>query len=99
MTLEAWVKPTSITSDWRTVVLKERPSGLAYALYATDGASRPPVGYITTGGADKAAIGTSNLSLNTWTHLATTYNGSSLHLYVNGTLVRTLTTSGNVVIS
>ena len=99
MTLEAWVKPTAITSDWRTVVLKEQTTGLAYALYATDGASRPPAAYINTGGADKSAVGTANLSLNTWTHLATTYDGSSLRLYVNGNLARTLTTSGNVVVS
>ena len=35
MTLEAWVKPTSAGSDWRTVILKERLGDLVYALYAT----------------------------------------------------------------
>ena len=30
MTLEAWVRPTSL--GWRTAILKERPGGLAYGL-------------------------------------------------------------------
>jgi hypothetical protein len=38
MTLEAWVKPTTV-SDWRTVMLKERPGQLVYALYAAAGNS------------------------------------------------------------
>ena len=33
MTLSAWVRPTG-ASGWRTVLLKERPGGLAYGLYA-----------------------------------------------------------------
>ena len=39
MTLEAWVKPTA--SGWRSVLLKERPSGLSYALYSSADTNRP----------------------------------------------------------
>jgi hypothetical protein len=42
MTLEAWVKPTTV-NDWRTVLLKERPGQLAYALYAATDSGRPMV--------------------------------------------------------
>src|SRR5262249_28193297 len=39
MTLEAWVKPTAASGGWATALLKERgTAGLAYALYAADGA-------------------------------------------------------------
>ena len=43
MTLEAWVKPAALAGS-RDVLLKERPSGLSYALYATDphDAGAPP---------------------------------------------------------
>src|SRR5690349_21153903 len=34
MTLEAWIKPANI-GGWRAVIVKERPSDLSYALYAS----------------------------------------------------------------
>src|SRR5262245_13838055 len=33
MTLEAWVRPSALRG-WRSVILKEKPSGLSYSLYA-----------------------------------------------------------------
>jgi hypothetical protein len=89
MTMEAWVRPAVATS-WRTVILKESgTNGLAYALYATNGAA--PSFYLNNGSNDFNADGTSQLPLNTWTHLAATYDGSTLRLYVNGTLAGTRT--------
>ena len=41
LTIEAWVKPSTVNGSWRTVVLKEQSANLTYALYAADGASRP----------------------------------------------------------
>ena len=34
MTLEAWVRPTALGSDWRTALMKEQPGDYVYALYA-----------------------------------------------------------------
>jgi hypothetical protein len=95
MTLEAWVYPTAL-SGWRTVMMKEAAGGLAYALYAHDNAPRPAA-YVNMGGADIAVPGTAQLALNAWTHLALTYDGTSLRLYVNGTLVRTQAQTGNIL--
>jgi hypothetical protein len=40
--------------------------------------------------------GTGALPLNTWSHLAGTYDGTTMHLYLNGVLVASLAQSGNI---
>ncbi|KQW52750.1 hypothetical protein ASC77_00025 [Nocardioides sp. Root1257] len=90
MTLEAWVRPTA-SSGWRTILMKETPNDLAYSLYATSGTNRPSA-WIGGG----SSIGTAALPLNTWSHVASTYDGSRLRLYVNGTLVTNAAYAGAV---
>jgi O-glycosyl hydrolase len=98
MTLEAWVRPTQISPDWTTVLIKERTGGLAYALYAADGADQPPAGYIHQG-VDISAAGSGLLPLNAWSHLAVTYDGAALRLYLNGTHVASRSQSGSIAVS
>src|SRR5919198_4389609 len=40
MTLEAWVNPSAIAGDWRTVVFKEQAGGMVYSLYAGESTGR-----------------------------------------------------------
>jgi Concanavalin A-like lectin/glucanases superfamily/Bacterial Ig domain len=97
MTLEAWVRPTALGSAWRTVLFKEQPGNLVYGLYAGNG-SAPSVG-TWIGGAERTAAGTGPLPLNAWSHVAATYDGASLRLYVNGALVRTTSIAGALATS
>jgi hypothetical protein len=92
MTLEAWVRPTAL-SGYRTVILKEVPGELAYSLYASNDSSRPNT-WGRIGGTSYDATGTASLPLNTWTHLASTYDGTTLRLYVNGVQVASRTIAG-----
>ncbi len=97
MTLEAWVNPTALGTAWRTAMLKERGSGLAYALYAHDGAGHN-AGYAFTG-AERGVASPAALPLNAWTHVATTYDGTTLRQYVGGVQVASTAVSGALTVS
>jgi hypothetical protein len=79
------------------VLFKEQPSGMVYSLYANRANGRP-VGQVNIGG-ERNVSGPAPLPLNTWSHLAVTYDGSQLRLYVNGALVATKAQGGTIPVS
>ena len=97
LTLEAWVRPVVAVSG-RTVILKEAGAEEVYAIYSSEDLPRP-LGAVRIGGAYKIATGASQLPLNTWSHLASTYDGATLCLYVNGTQVGSVAATGSIEVS
>ena len=93
MTLEAWVRPTRGDGNWRTVVFKESSTGTVYSLYSNERNNRP-IGQVNIGG--ERSVLASTLPLNTWTHLAVTFNGSKLRLYANAAQVGSINISGSI---
>jgi subtilisin-like proprotein convertase family protein len=81
MTLEAWVYPTAL-GGWRDVIYKG-PDDIYY-LMGSSSASTPAFG----GTFNSAPVfGSASLTLNVWSHLAATYDGTTMRLYVNGVQV------------
>ena len=96
MTLEAWVKPSTVSNAWRDVIYKGND---AYFLEGTSTTNSVPAGGATVGSADTVIYGSSALAANTWAHLALTYGGSAIRLYVNGVQVSIHWVSGTIMTS
>ena len=96
MTLAAWVNPTSLSTAWQDVIYK---GNVNYFLMASSDNGGSPVGGGTFGGTVKGSFGTAALAANTWTYLATTYDGSSIKIYVNGVQVSSIAASGPITTS
>jgi hypothetical protein len=89
MTLEAWVKPATIDSEWRDIIYKGEDIYYLECTTSSDGA--PGVGGTF---AATSLYGTDLLSEGAWAHLAATYDGADLRLYVDGTQVASQTQTG-----
>ncbi len=99
MTLSAWVKPHAIAGRWQTPIWKEDGASGTYALSADrPTSSLPSVGARSSSGW-QIADGTSPLTNNEWAHLAGTWDGQALKLYINGALVSTQAATSNALTS
>jgi hypothetical protein len=81
MTLEAWIKPTTL-ENWRTVILKENSGTLTYGLFASTDA-QVPAGSVFTN-AEYRASAVAGVALSTWTHIAMSWDGTTLKTFVDG---------------
>jgi hypothetical protein len=96
MTLEAWVYPTTVNSLWRDVIYKGNDN---YYLEGTSSNSGRPAAGAIFGGAYGEVYGTGALTANTWAHLAATYDGATMQLYVNGVQVASRAQTGAIATS
>ncbi|MDB6068429.1 MAG: hypothetical protein JWR26_4637 [Pedosphaera sp.] len=98
--LEAWIKPLSLTNTTVSTILEQRNSSyspdflLAFQAYGTVLA----FGLQTTNGYQEMhlPINPSALTDGNWHHLAATYDGASKRLYLDGVLVASSAQSGNL---
>jgi len=93
MTLQAWVYPTATQSGWRTIIQREVD---AYFLHASSNSPLAPAAGGTFGGAVAFTGSPSAVPVNTWSHLAVTYDGASVRLHVNGVLAASKAQTGAI---
>lgn len=91
LTLEAWANPINNGSSGvgQIIDMGYRADGtwnspfLTYNMAMHSNASTVEFN-VTTGGSIKTLVSASSLAYNQWTHLAATYDGSVLKMYMNG---------------
>ena len=87
LTIESWVKPDATMPTYGTVAMKSTSSSWndGYGLYWNAGKLRFFVNHYNSSGTFVEAT----VPTGVWSHVAATYDGTALKLYVNGVLVGT----------
>ena len=94
LTLEAWVNPSSTSASWKDIIYKATDT--YFLMGSTPTNSAPDMGGLF----DSANVyGTGPLPVNTWSHLAGTYDGATMNFYVNGVLVASRAQTGALATS
>ena len=99
ITLEAWIFPTSWKSlVWQGNIIAKEQNGFGndngYMLRTGNNGSLNLT--LGSGSWSELISATNTLSLNTWQHVAGTYDGSYLRLYVNGNVVDSMAANINI---
>lgn len=94
-TVSTWVKPTATGQNANNVIISKGGTAIAnynYLLYYSNN-NIPRAGF----NAGTVVNATTSLSANTWHHVAATYDGSQLAIYVNGILENSINVTETVV--
>jgi hypothetical protein len=98
LTIEGWMNPTANgAAAWRAMAVKETAGGLSWALYPFGDNGFPSAHAFTN--SELWAVGTTKPTLNTWTHVAATYDGTTIRLYLNGVQNATRAQTGSLLAS
>ena len=98
MTVEAWIKVNSFAGDYRCIIGKigwSNSSDWSYNFHITDNGALH-FNFINTAGTSFPVNSPVAVPVNEWHHVAATYNGSQIKLFIDGLQVASLAASGNI---
>jgi hypothetical protein len=100
MTVEAWIRPLSIASNTSQDRILSKDANLELMLSSSSsgcgfGSSGHLQWRLTISGTNVRLCG-GTVTLNAWQHVAATFNGSALQLYIDGQLVANATRNGSL---
>lgn len=96
--IECWIYPTAYSSDasWGRYIYSQYENGVDFGnrfiLGFPENNNHKLQSFHASGGG--SLLSTSDIALNAWTHIATTYDGSTRRLFVNGIMEASVATSG-----
>ena len=85
ITFAAWIKPASITTNQYIIAYKVNPNNYVYLMITSSGTYQ--VGFDGSGTFHDASVAIPSQDLNSWVHLAGTFDGQTWRLYRDGQLV------------
>lgn len=84
-TVEAWIYPVVAQADWAPIVVKEvSPFASPYYVYGLTFDNAGHVRYCFSEGVHRCINGTTVIPLSEWTHVAGSYDGNKVRLFVDG---------------
>lgn len=96
ISLEAWIYPTAWTAQvWQGNIINKENNAPDYGYMLRCGDNGKLNFNIGNGSWHELTTAANTLSLNSWQHVAGTYDGSMIRLYVNGQLVDSTSLSVN----
>jgi len=97
ITLEAWIYPTSV-AGYPKLIWRDGLNGSPYNLGMAWGNGSIGLG-ITTSAGSFSVFAYRAVVANSWTHVAATYDGSALRIFLDGQLVNSTPANGSIVAS
>ncbi|OGE98126.1 MAG: hypothetical protein A3G89_01015 [Candidatus Doudnabacteria bacterium RIFCSPLOWO2_12_FULL_42_9] len=96
LTLEAWAKLEDTNQSSPVIVARQDDATGEYTLFFGEATDKTPSIYLNVSAWNEKIDAASALSPDTWYHIAATYDGSNVRMYINGTQSDSAALSGTI---